>query len=60
MLTYCIASTVTEADPKENKIFTKRKSKGRIDGAVALAMASGLLDLAAEPGIPDDYMPAFA
>jgi phage terminase large subunit-like protein len=35
-------SAVLEADPKGNRIFTKRKSKGRIDGIVALAMAVGL------------------
>ena len=57
---YCAASTVTEADAKENRIFTKRKSKGRIDGTVALAMVCGLLELDPAPGIPDDYMPAFA
>lgn len=36
------ASAVLEADPKNNRIFTKRKSKGRIDGLVALCMAIGL------------------
>jgi len=35
-------SAVLEADAKNNRIFTKRKSKGRIDGLVALAMAVGL------------------
>ncbi len=47
-LTYCSASAVLEADPKNNRIFTKRKSKGRIDGIVALAMVCGLEE------IPDD------
>jgi len=36
------ASAVIEADPKGNRIFTKRRSKGRIDGLVALTMAVGL------------------
>lgn len=36
-------SAVLEADAKNNRIFTKRKSRGRIDGIVALAMVSGLL-----------------
>ena len=36
------ASAVLEPDAKGNRIFTKRKSKGRIDGLVALAMAVGL------------------
>ncbi|UMS15530.1 terminase large subunit [Escherichia coli] len=35
------ASAVTEADQKENRIFAKRKSTGRIDGVVAAAMAIG-------------------
>lgn len=44
------ASAVTEADQKENRIFAKRKSTGRIDGVVASAMAIG----AAEDHEPDD------
>jgi phage terminase large subunit-like protein len=43
VLTWNSASAVLEADPKNNRIFTKRKSRGRIDGLVALAMAVGLL-----------------
>ena len=43
VLTWNSASAVLEADPKNNRIFTKRKSRGRIDGIVALAMAVGLL-----------------
>jgi phage terminase large subunit-like protein len=35
-----------EEDPKDNRIFTKRKSRGRIDGMVALAMCAGLADAA--------------
>lgn len=37
------ASAVPEFDPKNNRIFSKRKSRGRIDGIVALAMAVGFL-----------------
>ncbi|MCI7964650.1 phage terminase small subunit P27 family, partial [Klebsiella pneumoniae] len=44
------ASAVTEADQKENRIFAKKKSTGRIDGVVASAMAIG----AAEGYEPDD------
>ncbi|WP_140920895.1 terminase large subunit [Limnobaculum xujianqingii] len=44
------ASAVTEADQKENRIFAKKKSTGRIDGIVASAMAIG----AAEGYEPDD------
>lgn len=36
------ASAVLEADAKNNRVFTKRRSKGRIDGLVALTMAVGL------------------
>jgi phage terminase large subunit-like protein len=36
------ANAVLEADAKNNRIFTKRRSTGRIDGLVALAMAIGL------------------
>lgn len=35
------ASAVTEADQKNNRIFTKKRSTGRIDGIVAAAMAIG-------------------
>ena len=38
------ASAVLESDNKENKVFTKRKSTGRIDGVVSLAMARGCAD----------------
>lgn len=43
-LTWNSASAVLEADAKNNKIFTKRKSRGRIDGLTALAMVTGLLN----------------
>ncbi len=41
-LAWCAASAVHIADPKGNRIYDKRKSTGRIDGLVALAMAVGL------------------
>lgn len=43
-LTWNSASAVLVADEKDNKIFGKRKSYGRIDGLVALAQACGLAD----------------
>lgn len=46
------ASAVLEADAKDNRIFTKKKSTGRIDGVVAAAMAVGTA-LESE-GIDDD------
>lgn len=45
------ASAVLEPDAKNNRIFTKRKSRGRIDGLVSLAMATGLLN---EEAMEDD------
>lgn len=56
-LTWNAASAVLEADPKENKIFSKRVSRGRIDGVVSLAMLVGLMD-GGEGGsgtLPSDY-----
>lgn len=44
-LNFAAASAVHESDPKANRVYTKRRSKGRIDGVVALAMARGLSDL---------------
>jgi phage terminase large subunit-like protein len=41
VLTWNSAAAVLEADPKGSRIFTKRKSSGKIDGIVALAMAIG-------------------
>ena len=35
------ASAVTETDQKNNRIFAKKRSTGRIDGIVAAAMAIG-------------------
>ena len=43
-LAWCAASAVHIADPKGNRVYDKRKSTGRIDGLVALAMAAGLAD----------------
>jgi phage terminase large subunit-like protein len=40
-LTFAAASAVHIADPKANRIYDKRRSTGRIDGIVALAMAVG-------------------
>ncbi len=44
VLTWNSSSAQVEADPKGNRIFTKRKSTGRIDGIVASAMAIGMAD----------------
>ncbi|MFD0846914.1 terminase large subunit [Sphingosinicella xenopeptidilytica] len=41
LLRMCFGNTVAEKDAAENEKFTKEKSRGRIDGAVAAAMAVG-------------------
>lgn len=35
------AFAVLEADPKNNRVFAKKKSTDRIDGVLASVMASG-------------------
>jgi phage terminase large subunit-like protein len=42
-LRWNVGSAVIETDPKNNRVFNKRKAIGRIDGIVALAMAVGLV-----------------
>ena len=42
VLTMCMANAVVQADPAGNRKLSKAKSSGRIDGAVALAMAIGV------------------
>jgi phage terminase large subunit-like protein len=39
VMNMCMANAVTQTDPAGNRKLTKVKSHGRIDGAVALAMA---------------------
>jgi phage terminase large subunit-like protein len=43
VLTWNSASAVTLTDDQNNRVFSKRKSTGRIDGIVAVAMAVGYL-----------------
>lgn len=45
VLTFCMDNIKVELDSSGNRKFSKRKSTGRIDGAVALAMAEGLMKL---------------
>lgn len=42
VLNMCMANSRTEQDPAGNRKLNKQRSTGRIDGAVALAMAIGL------------------
>ena len=39
MLTMCASNAVVQSDPSGNRKLAKNKSRGRIDGMVALAMA---------------------
>ena len=41
LLRSCFANVVAEKDAAENEKFTKERARGRIDGAVAAAMAVG-------------------
>lgn len=43
VLTMCAANATVVKDPAGNRKFTKAKSRGRIDGMVALAMAEGVM-----------------
>ena len=42
ILTMCAANAVVVADGKDGRMFTKKKSRGRIDGMVALALAQAV------------------
>ena len=42
VLSMCAANAVVQTDPASNKKLAKHKSRGRIDGLVALAMAMGV------------------
>jgi len=61
VLTWNIANVAIEADAAGNRKFNKRRSTGRIDGAVALAMAVGLWAKQAkeQPFTFDPSLPVF-
>lgn len=42
-LTYAAASAIHVADAKGNRVYDKRRSTGKIDGLVALAMSAGAM-----------------
>lgn len=56
MLTTHMNNAQVEIDPAGNRKFTKYKATGRIDGAVALAMAEGLNVMNPEPQEPQFFM----
>lgn len=49
VLTWCVANTKTESDAAGNRKPSKKKSSGRIDGAVSLTMAVGMISKAPPP-----------
>lgn len=53
VLSMCAANAALEIDAAENRKFTKKKSTGRIDGLVALAMAVGAARIGADEQEPD-------
>lgn len=48
VMTMCMANAVIETDPAGNRKLSKKRSRGRIDGAVALAMAMAAKSLVVE------------
>lgn len=48
VLTMCAANAAVVTDDANNRKFTKKKSTGRIDALVALAMAVGIMPLAVQ------------
>lgn len=58
VLTMCMMNATVQADPAGNRKLTKAKSHGRIDGAVALAMAAAVAETwqdTGPQGTADDY-----
>lgn len=56
VLEWCMNNAQVEIDPAGGRKFTKYKAAGRIDGAVALAMAEGLHGLNPEPQEPQFFL----
>jgi phage terminase large subunit-like protein len=56
VLKMCAANAVVQRDPKDNITLAKDKSRGRIDGMVALAMAMGVAPSQEEPALDVECM----
>ena len=56
VLTWNVANAKTETDAAGNRKLSKKKSTGRIDGAVALAMAVAMISKAPPPVPPSVYL----
>lgn len=55
VLTMCAANAVVQRDPAGNRKLTKEKSRGRIDGMIALAMACAMAVTAGAPVKPREF-----
>jgi phage terminase large subunit-like protein len=58
VLTMCMANSRVESDAAGNRKLNKAKATGRIDGAVALAMAFGVTVQTNDEGQLDDFLAA--
>jgi phage terminase large subunit-like protein len=58
VLTMCAANSVIQTDPAGNRKLSKSRSRGRIDGMVALTMAKGVA-VVEPPKPPPDYQIMF-
>lgn len=56
VLTMCAANAVVQQDPAGNRKLTKAKSRGRIDGMIALAMAKSVAGTHVEERKPEFQM----
>ncbi len=56
VLTMCMANSRVVKDPAGNRKLDKGKATGRIDGAVALAMALGAVSMAEEQSVTPRIM----
>ena len=56
VLTMCMANAKIEQDAAGNRKLNKQKATGRIDGAIALAMAAGVTPKTLETGDFDDFL----
>ena len=52
----CAANAVVQFDAVGNRMLAKRKSRGRIDGMVALAMAMSVAGTWTGSGVVIDHM----
>lgn len=59
VMNMCMANAVVQMDPAGNRKLTKSKSRGRIDGAVALAMAMAVAATHKEERAPDYQIMVF-